>query len=93
MHDDLVERRFTAAAPNAVWSTDITDHLAAEGNLHLCAIEDVHSGRIVGYSMDARMTAALAVTALRTLAGAQDSAAMRPTWPPRPSTAAAPSTC
>jgi transposase InsO family protein len=35
------------------------------GKLYLCAIKDLHSGRIAGYSMDARMTAALAVTALR----------------------------
>ena len=57
--------RFTAAAPNVTWLTDITEHNTGEGKLYLCAIKDVHSGRIVGYSMDARMTAALAVTALR----------------------------
>ncbi len=65
VHDDLVDRQFTATAPNAVWLTDITEHPTAEGKLYLCAIKDLHSGRIVGYSMDARMTAALAVTALR----------------------------
>jgi putative transposase len=65
VHDDLVDRQFTAAAPNAVWLTDITEHPTTEGKLYLCAIKDLHSGRIVGYSMDARMTAALAVTALR----------------------------
>ena len=65
VHDDLIDRRFTARAPNAVWLTDITEHPTGEGKLYLCAIKDVHSGRIVGYSMDARMTAALAVTALR----------------------------
>jgi putative transposase len=65
VHDDLVDRRFTAPAANAVWLTDITEHPTTEGKLYLCAIKDVHSGRIVGYSMDARMTASLAVTALR----------------------------
>jgi transposase InsO family protein len=65
VHDDLVDRQFTAATPNTVWLTDITEHPTAEGKLYLCAIKDLHSGRIVGYSMDARMTAALAVTALR----------------------------
>ena len=63
VHDDLVDRQFTAATPNAVWLTDITEHPTAEGKLYLCA-KDVYSGRIVGYSMDARMTAALAVTTL-----------------------------
>ncbi len=31
----------------------------------MCAIKDVYSRRIVGYSMDSRMTASLAVSALR----------------------------
>ncbi len=65
VHDDLVDRQFTAPAPNTVWLTDITEHPTAEGKLYLCAIKDVHSGRIVGYSMDARMAASLAVSALR----------------------------
>ncbi|PWH07419.1 hypothetical protein DEO23_01905 [Brachybacterium endophyticum] len=34
------------------------------GKLHLCAIKDVFSGRIVGYSISDRMKARLAVTAL-----------------------------
>ena len=37
---------------------------AGEGKLYLCAIKDVSSNRIVGYSMSDRMTAQLAVTAL-----------------------------
>jgi putative transposase len=65
VHDDLVARRFTAPAPDRIWLTDITEHPTAEGKLHLYAIKDVYSGRIVGYSMDARMTAGLAVSALR----------------------------
>jgi putative transposase len=35
-----------------------------EGKLYLCAIKDVYSGRIVGHSIDERMKASLAVTAL-----------------------------
>jgi transposase InsO family protein len=65
VHDDLVDRQFTATAPNLLWLTDITEHWTAEGKLYLCAIKDVYSGRIVGYSMDSRMKAALAVAALR----------------------------
>ena len=38
--------------------------------LHCCAIKDLFSNRIVGYAIDERMTAQLAVTALRT-AGAR----------------------
>ena len=65
MHDDLVDRQFTASAPNVTWLTDITEHATAEGKLYLCAIKDVYSGRIVGYSIDARIKASLAVAALR----------------------------
>lgn len=64
VHDDRVNRVFTAEAPNAVWLTDITEHRTAEGKLYLCAIKDVHSNRIVGYSIDSRMKSQLAVTAL-----------------------------
>ena len=65
VHDDLVDREFTASAPNLLWLTDITEHPTAEGKLYLCAIKDVYSGRIVGYSIDSRMKASLAVAALR----------------------------
>jgi transposase InsO family protein len=44
--------------------TDITEHRTAEGKLYLCAIKDVYSNRIVGYSIDSRMKASLAVSAL-----------------------------
>jgi transposase InsO family protein len=64
VHDDLVERDFTAAAPNELWLTDITEHPTGEGKLYLCAVKDVYSGRIVGYSMDSRMKSSLAVAAL-----------------------------
>jgi transposase InsO family protein len=65
VHDDLVLRDFTAPEPNVLWLTDITEHPTAEGKLYLCAVKDACSKRIVGYSIDSRMTAALAVNALR----------------------------
>ena len=63
-HDDLVRRGFTAEAPNRLWLVDITEHPTGEGKLYLCAIKDVHSNRIVGYSIDSRMQSRLAVAAL-----------------------------
>lgn len=48
MHDNLVERRFTASRPNELWLTDTTEHWTGEGKLYLCAIKDVFSNRIVG---------------------------------------------
>ena len=65
VHDDLVRRDFHAPAPNLLWLTDITEHPTAEGKLYCCAIKDVFSNRIVGYALDERMTAQLAVAALR----------------------------
>jgi putative transposase len=65
VHDDLVNRDFTAPGPNLVWLTDITEHPTAEGKLYACAIKDCFSNRIVGYSLGNRMTAELAVAALR----------------------------
>ena len=65
VHDDLVARDFTAPAPDRIWLTDITEHPTAEGKLYLCAVKDVWSNRIVGYSMDSRMKSSLTVAALR----------------------------
>jgi putative transposase len=77
VHDDLcavidehgrTRHAFTAEAPNRLWLTDITEHKTAEGKLYLCAIKDVYSNRIVGYSIDARMKSRLAVQALENAA-------------------------
>lgn len=65
VHDDLVDRDFTATAPNTKWLTDITEHSTAEGKLYLCAVKDCYSNRIVGYSIGPRMRSSLAVAALR----------------------------
>jgi putative transposase len=74
VHDDLVDRDFTAPSANRVWLTDITEHPTAEGKLYLCAIKDVWSTRIVGYSMSSRMTASLAVSALSNAVALRDPA-------------------
>jgi transposase InsO family protein len=74
VHDDLlavadaqgrVRHDFTASAPNQKWLCDITEHPTAEGKLYLCAVKDAFSNRIVGYSIDSNMKAALAVSAIR----------------------------
>jgi len=64
VHDDLVGRDFTADEPNQLWLTDITEHRTGEGKLYLCAVKDVFSNKIVGYSIDSRMKSTLAVRAL-----------------------------
>ena len=61
VHDDYVQRDFTAQRPNQVWVTDITAHPTGEGKVYCCLIKDLFSNRIVGYALDQRMTAQLAV--------------------------------
>jgi hypothetical protein len=39
VHDDLVDRDFTADAPNVKWLTDITEHPTGEGKIYLCGGE------------------------------------------------------
>jgi transposase InsO family protein len=63
-HDDLVHRDFTADAPNVLWLADLTEHPTGEGKLYCCAIKDVFSNRIVGWSIDSRMKARLVVAAI-----------------------------
>jgi len=64
VHDDLVRRQFQAAAPNQLWLTDITEHPTGEGKMYLCAVKDVFSNRIIGYSISDRMKSRLAVNAI-----------------------------
>nr|WP_180989551.1 IS3 family transposase [Streptomyces cahuitamycinicus] len=75
VHDDLVRRNFTADGPNRLWLTDITEHATGEGKLYLCAVKDVYSSRIVGYSIDARMKSRLAVAALESAVARRSPAA------------------
>jgi transposase InsO family protein len=78
-HEDLVQRDFTADAPNRLWLSDITEHWTGEGKLYLCAIKDVWSNRIVGYAIDSRMKSRLAVAALD---NAVPAAASTAAWSP-----------
>ncbi len=71
-HDDLVRRDFTAAAPNQLWLTDLTEHRTDEGKLYLCAIKDVFSNRIVGWAIDERMKARLVVAAIEMAVARRD---------------------
>jgi transposase InsO family protein len=57
---------------NQVWVTDATAILTGQGWLYLVAVLDLHSRRIVGWSMDQYLDAKLTITALEmALAGRQ----------------------
>ena len=56
---NLLDRNFTATAPNQKWLTDITYIPTRQGGLYLAAVLDVFSRRIVGWSMSERIDTAL----------------------------------
>ncbi|WP_170323490.1 DDE-type integrase/transposase/recombinase [Cryptosporangium phraense] len=58
------QRQFRADGPNRLWLTDSTERRASEGKLNVCAVKDVWSNRIVGYSTGDRMESAIAVRAV-----------------------------
>ena len=62
---NLLERNFTAATPNQVWTSDITYVPTAEGWLYLAVIIDLFSRQVVGWSMQPHMKAELVTDALR----------------------------
>lgn len=65
VHDDLVQRRFVADAPDRLWCTDITEHPTQEGKVYCAAVLDVFSRRIVGWSIADHMRSELVVDALQ----------------------------
>jgi len=62
--DDLLDRDFTAAAPNERWVADITYLRTWQGWLYLVAVQDLYSRRIVGWSMAEHMRKELVIDAL-----------------------------
>jgi putative transposase len=61
---NLLDRNFTAAAPNRVWLADITYIETDEGWLYLAAVMDLFSRKIVGWAMRDHLRTELASTAL-----------------------------
>ena len=63
---DLVERDFTADAPDRLWVADLTYIAILGGFVYLAAIMDAWSRRIVGYALGRRIDARLTLAALTT---------------------------
>ena len=62
--ENVLDRDFTATAPNQRWVTDITGIETDEGILYLSAIEDLFSRKVVGWAMDSHMETSLIIRAL-----------------------------
>ena len=61
---NVLERHFAAAAPNRKWAGDITYIPTDEGWLYLAGVIDLHSRRIVGWSMADHLQTDLVADAL-----------------------------
>jgi putative transposase len=62
--DNVLDREFTADAPNQKWLADFTYIWTAEGWLYAAAVIDLFSRRVVGWSMSGAVTAQLVTDAL-----------------------------
>lgn len=61
---NLLAREFTPAAPNRVWTGDITYLDTGEGWLYLAVVLDLFNREVIGWSIKPRMTADLVTDAL-----------------------------
>jgi putative transposase len=61
---DLLDRDFTATAPDQKWVADVTYVPTVQGWLYLAIVLDVFSRRIVGWSMDTHRKTQLVVDAV-----------------------------
>jgi putative transposase len=62
--DNLVQRQFQVDRPNRLWAGDLTYIATGEGWLYLAILMDLYSRRVIGWAMDARLTAELTIRAL-----------------------------
>jgi putative transposase len=62
---NLLDRQFAVAAPDRVWSSDITYIATDEGWLYLSVVIDLFSRQVVGWSMKPHMRKDLVIDALR----------------------------
>lgn len=62
---NLLERSFTAEAPNRVWVGDVTYLPTREGFLYLAVLLDLYSRRVVGWATSEHNDEALTLAALR----------------------------
>jgi transposase InsO family protein len=61
---NLLDRRFDAPEPNAVWAVDISYVWTLEGWLYLAVVMDLYSRQIVGWAVDKRIKKQLTLDAL-----------------------------
>ncbi|MEO9150606.1 MAG: IS3 family transposase, partial [Burkholderiaceae bacterium] len=74
--ENLVNRDFTAAAPNEKWLTDISEFQIAAGKVYLSPMIDCFDGQVISWSIGTRPDAELVNTmldaAIETIAGSSE---------------------
>ena len=63
--ENLVKRNFDVSEPNQIYAGDVTYIWTQEGWLYLAVVIDLHSRKVVGWSMSSRMKAQLVCDALQ----------------------------
>ena len=69
---NVLERDFTATAPNQKWLADLTYIATDEGWLYLALVLDLFARKIVGWAMSESMPQELTIEALRLALGWRD---------------------
>ena len=69
---DLVQRRFTAEAPNRLWVGDLSYLRCWEGVVYFAFVIDVFSRRVVGWQLASHMRTTLVLDALRMALGTRE---------------------
>jgi putative transposase len=64
VHDNVLDQKFKAEAPNQVWMTDITYVHTNEGWVYLASVMDLYTRKIIGWKAGERMTKELVIQAL-----------------------------
>lgn len=67
--DNTLDRQFDLAAPDQAWVKDITYIRTLEGFAYLAVVIDLHSRRVVGWSMQSRQTTDVVLQALHMAVG------------------------
>ena len=74
--DNLIDRDFTADAPNRKWLSDITEVSCSDGKLYVAAVMDCCGGEIVGLAMDDNMRKELCIQAFENACQARAASGM-----------------
>lgn len=74
--ENLIQRDFSASAPDEKWLSDITEVPCSDGKLYVSAVLDCFNGEIVGLSMDNNMRKELCIQSFENACKARNARGM-----------------